>query len=137
MATCFCISGTFSDLDCDDVYAFADGLRVIATLGTAERCAPLMDGDSLDIIDPAQYSKISLQPGPSWRIGPLPANNSATQANRIAPQGSWYDIEIVNIATSTVVLGPVRVRLDADATYTLDANNCVPISELITAGVTL
>jgi len=65
MATCFCISGTFSDLDCDDVYAFADGLRVIATLGTAERCASLMDGDSLDIIDPAQYSKISLQPGPS------------------------------------------------------------------------
>jgi len=134
---CFCVGGTLEDLDCVPGYiGGATNLRAQAILGTGERCLPLMDGGTLDIIDMLLWASTNTQAGPNWQTALLPSNIATLQTDRIVPAGSWYDITIFDDDTNRVISGPFRVRLDADAGYVL-VNGCVPLSTLLTVGVTL
>ena len=132
---CFDLCGSFTGLDCEsDPYQVDGGVTVTATLGTAERCLPLMDGGTLEVIDMDRYETTQLFSAGSWTLRQLPANIGTNPADRVSPQGSWYDIIGKNHTSGKLLFGPVRIQLDADAGYEVDANGCVNLWQVLTSG---
>lgn len=109
-------------------------LRAKVRLVSDDPCAKATnpDGEFLltDIPD-----GIGTEPGKVCTGCPLPANTGLDEDGEpasILPAGSThYVIEVCDLNTGQVLVGPCRFQLDANAEYELDDDGCVDLAQLI------